>query len=79
MSMATAQCWQTYNVAEACTVQYFYRNSEKKKKHLYLCADGMGGECFWVQHYCNENWWALVWITGMFFLSVGGILDYWKK
>jgi len=39
----------------------------------------MGGECFWVQHYCNENWWALVWITGVFFLSMGGKIDYWKK
>ena len=27
----------------------------------------MAGECFWVQHYCNENWWALVGITGVFF------------
>jgi len=40
----------------------------------------MGGECFWVQHYCNENWWALVWITWVSFLSIGGINQlYWKK
>jgi len=38
------------------------------EKKMYLCADGWR-----VQHYCNENWWALVWITGVSFLSIGGI------
>jgi len=66
---------QFYNVAKACTVKSFYQ----MKKRICIYVE-MGGECFWVQHFCNENWCALVWITGVFFfLSIGGIIDNWKK